>query len=78
MDSGFPRDSSRAGKRDLELGFLSRRGDPRSIAYATRVSTIFAAARSSHFYDPLKFDLIMDGCRPCPGIPSRRSRSTPR
>jgi len=31
------------------------------VAYATRVSTIFAAARSSRSYNSAKFDLIMNG-----------------
>ncbi len=57
----FPVIHLELGNETWNWGSFPGEAIPDPIAYATRVSTIFAAARSSHFYDPLKFDLIMDG-----------------
>jgi alpha-L-arabinofuranosidase len=59
--SVFPIIHLELGNETWNAGSFAGEGIADPKAYATRVSTIFAATKSSPLYNPAKFDLIMDG-----------------
>jgi len=57
----FPTIHLELGNETWNWNSFAGEGIPDPKAYASRVSEIFAAARSTPLFDPAKFDLIMDG-----------------
>jgi alpha-L-arabinofuranosidase len=59
--SVFPTIHLELGNETWNWGSFAGEAIPHALAYATRVSAIFGAAKESPLYNPAKFDLIMNG-----------------